>query len=72
MIGLSKYPGYLYYEREMLSLAVVDPEYSEPGTEVTFVWGDDTKKRGVERHEQVEVNATVAPAPYVQGGRTEM
>jgi vanillate/3-O-methylgallate O-demethylase len=71
-VGLSKYPGYLYYEREMLSLAVVDQAYSEPGTEVTFVWGDDTEKRGVELHEQVEVNATVAPAPYVRGGRTEM
>ena len=72
VVGISKYPGYLYYEREMLSLATIDTEYSDPGTEVTFVWGDDTKKRGVERHEQVEIGATVAPAPYVQGGRTEM
>lgn len=72
VVGLSKYPGYLYYEREMLSLATVDCEYSEPGTEVTFVWGDDTQKRGVERNEQVEVRATVAPAPYVRGGRREM
>jgi len=71
-IGLSKYPGYLYYEREMLSLATVDTEYSDPGTRVQFVWGDGTKKRGVERNEQIEVNATVAPAPYVRGGRTEM
>jgi len=72
VVGLSKYPGYLYYEREMLSLATVDTEYSDPGTEVTFVWGDDSEKRGVERHEQFEVSATVAPAPYVQGGRRSM
>jgi len=72
MIGLSKYPGYLSYEREMLSLAVVDPEYSEPGTEVSFVWGDKTKKQRVERHEPVEIRATVANAPYVKGGRTNL
>jgi len=69
VVGLSKYPGYLYYEREMLSLATIDEEYSEPGTEVTFVWGDATEKRRVERHEQVAVTATVAQAPYVRGGR---
>jgi vanillate/3-O-methylgallate O-demethylase len=71
-IGLSKYPGYLYYKREMLSLATVDIEYSDPGTEVTFVWGDQSEKRGVERHEPVEIDATVAQAPYVRGGRQEM
>lgn len=69
VVGLSKYPGYLYYEREMLSLATVDVEHSDPGTEVTFVWGDQTEKRSVERHEPVEVDATVAEAPYVRGGR---
>jgi len=71
-IGISKYPGYLAYEREMLSLAAVDPDYSDPGTEVTFVWGDETEKRNVERHEPVEVRATVAQAPYVRGGRESM
>jgi vanillate/3-O-methylgallate O-demethylase len=69
LVGLSKYPGYLAYEREMLSLGTVDPEYSDPGTEVTFVWGDDSGKRRVERHEPTEIRATVAPAPYVTGGR---
>ena len=71
VVGLSKYPGYLYYEREMLSLATINREHSEPGTEVMFVWGDETEKRGVERHEPVEIRATVAPAPYVQGGRRD-
>jgi vanillate/3-O-methylgallate O-demethylase len=71
-VGLSKYPGYLYYEREMLSLGVIDPAYSEPGTDVTFVWGDDSDKRRVERHEPTEIRATVAPAPYVTGGRESM
>jgi vanillate/3-O-methylgallate O-demethylase len=72
IVGLSKYPGYLYYEREMLSLATVDVEHSDPGTEVTFVWGDETNKSRVERHEPVEIDATVAPAPYVEGGRRKM
>ncbi|WP_152040211.1 aminomethyl transferase family protein [Salinigranum salinum] len=71
-VGVSKYPGYLYYEREMLSLGTIDPEYSDPGTEVTFVWGDDSNKRRVERHEPTEIRATVGPAPYVTGGRESM
>jgi vanillate/3-O-methylgallate O-demethylase len=72
LVGVSKYPGYLYYEREMLSLGTIDPEYSDPGTEVTFVWGDDSDKRRVERHEPTEIRATVGPAPYVTGGRESM
>lgn len=72
LVGISKYPGYLYYEREMLSLTAIDPEYSEPGTEVTLIWGDPSEKRGVERHELKEITATVAPAPYVRGGRRRL
>lgn len=71
-VGFSKYPGYLYYEREMLSLGTIDIEYSEPGTEVTFVWGERTGKAGVERHKQREIRATVAPSPYVRGGRRKV
>lgn len=71
-VGISKYPGYLYYEREMLSLTTIDREFSEPGTEVTLLWGDGSAKRGVERHEIAEISATVAPAPYVRGGRRRM
>jgi vanillate/3-O-methylgallate O-demethylase len=71
-IGFSKYPGYLSYTRDMLSLASIDPEHSDPGTEVTFIWGEDTEKQSVERHKQREIRATVARAPYVRGGRREM
>ena len=37
-----------------------------PGTEVVVVWGEDpnSRKPAVEAHRQVEVRATVAPAPY--------
>ena len=64
-IGVSTDKSYVYNVREFLSLAVIDTEYAEPGTEVTVVWGDPTADSPrVERHEQVEISATVAPAPY--------
>jgi vanillate/3-O-methylgallate O-demethylase len=72
VVGLSKYPGYLYYEREMLSLGTIDREYADVGTEVTFVWGDSSNKRRVERHEPTEITATVGSTPYVTGGRESL
>jgi syringate O-demethylase len=57
----------------MLTLAMLDGEYSEPGTEVVFVWGEEdggTSKPTVERHVQTEIRATVAPVPYVEFART--
>jgi len=65
-IGLSTYTGYNFNERAMLSLAILNNEQSEPGTQVTLVWGEEgrgTTKPTVERHAQVEIRATVAPAP---------
>jgi syringate O-demethylase len=56
----------------MLTLAVVDAEHAEPGTEVTFVWGEEdggTSKPTVEPHEQVEIGAVVSPVPYVEAVR---
>jgi hypothetical protein len=41
IIGVSTYTGYTYNERAMLSLGVVDVAYSEPGTQVTLVWGEE-------------------------------
>jgi vanillate/3-O-methylgallate O-demethylase len=65
-IGLSTYTGYTYNERAMVSLAMLDPKYSEPGTEVTLVWGEEGRgstKPTVERHVQSNIRATVAPVP---------
>jgi vanillate/3-O-methylgallate O-demethylase len=65
-VGLSTYTGYTYNERAMVSLAMVDVEHSEPGAEVTLVWGEEgggSIKPTVERHVQAEIRATVAPAP---------
>jgi glycine cleavage system aminomethyltransferase T len=71
-VGVSTYTGYTYNERAMISLAVLDREESEPGTDVTIVWGEEgrgSSKPTVERHVQSEIRATVAPAPYAEVAR---
>ena len=69
--GVTVWTSYSYNERELLSLAIVDVEHADPGSEVTIVWGEpeDSPNPQVERHELTEVRATVAPAPYVQDRR---
>src|ERR1700691_5885207 len=72
IIGLSTYTGYTYNERAMLSLGVVDVVHSEPGVEVTLVWGEEGRgstKPTVARHAQREIRATGAAAPYAAGAR---
>ncbi len=72
-VGVSTYTGYSFNERSMLSLACIEPQYAEPGTQVTVVWGEEgggTSKPTVERHEQAEIRATVGPAPYGDTART--
>jgi len=57
---------YSYYFREMLSLAVIDVDRAEPGTEVTVIWGDVGQR-------QKQIRATVAAAPYkTDRRRTEL
>ena len=71
-VGVSTYTGYTYNERAMISLAMVDVAHSEPGTQVTLMWGEEGRrstKPTVERHQQAEVRATVAPAPYAEVAR---
>jgi len=68
-IGVSTWVGYSANEGKMLTLAVLVPEHSEPGTEVTFVWGEPaggTSKPTVEPHVQTEIRAVVSPVPYVE------
>ena len=67
MVGVSTFSGYSANESSMLSLGVVDVEQSEPGTQVTLVWGEEgggSAKPVVERHVQTEIRATVSPVPY--------
>lgn len=72
-IGLSTWCGYSFNERRMLTLAMLDIEHSEPGTEVTLVWGEKdggSSKPTVEYHVQTEIRASVAPLPYAEVART--
>jgi glycine cleavage system aminomethyltransferase T len=64
--GLSLDLGYLANEHAFVSLATVDAAASAPGTEVTVLWGErpNSAKPAVERHRQVGIRATVAPAPF--------
>jgi glycine cleavage system aminomethyltransferase T len=71
-VGLSTWIGYSANEGKMLTLAVLDAEFAEPGTEVTFVWGEEeggSAKPTVEAHVQTEIRAVVSPAPYVEAVR---
>ena len=71
-IGLSTYTGYTYNERAMISLGIVDAAHSEPGTQVTLVWGEEGRgstKPTVERHKQAEIRATVAAVPFAEVAR---
>jgi len=71
-VGVSTYTGYTYNERAMISLAIIDVEHSELGTELMLVWGEEGRgslKPTVERHVQTEIRATVAPVPYAEVAR---
>ncbi len=71
-IGVSTWIGYSSNEGKMLTLAIVDKEFARPGTEVTFVWGEEgggSKKPTVEPHVQTEIRAIVSPVPYSEVAR---
>ena len=71
-VGISTWAGYSFNERAMLSLAMIDVAEAVPGNELTLVWGEEnggTKKLTVERHRQIELRATAAPAPYAAAAR---
>jgi vanillate/3-O-methylgallate O-demethylase len=67
-VGISMDVGYIHNERALVSLATLNLDLCKPGTKVTVLWGEspNSRKPGVEPHRQVEIQATVAPAPYVQ------
>lgn len=71
-VGVSLDCGYIANERVLASLATLDREHAEPGTEVVVRWGEqpNSRKPQVEEHRVVEIRATVAPAPYVQFARS--
>ena len=73
-VGVSTWVAYTANEGKLLTLAMLDKEHAEPGTEVTFVWGEEnggTRKPTVERHVQTELRAIVSPVPYVDTVRKD-
>ena len=72
LIGVATKVGYTINERKLMSLAMVDLERVAIGDEVEIVWGErdgGSRKPRVERHRQVRVRATVAPAPKAAAPR---
>lgn len=66
VVGISHDAGYITGEQVFASLASVDTEHAEPGTEVVVVWGEEpnSTKPAVEPHRPIDIRATVYPAPY--------
>jgi vanillate/3-O-methylgallate O-demethylase len=64
-IGISTYPTFLWTERAMCTLGILDAKYATPGTEVTFVWGEPESRTSkyLEPHRQMKIRATVEVAP---------
>ena len=70
MVGLSTWIGYSSSEGKMLTLAMLDTEYAQPGTKVSLLWGEPdggSRKPTVERHLQAEIRAVVAPVALCRG-----
>jgi glycine cleavage system aminomethyltransferase T len=71
-VGISHYPVYTSNLRSWISLAILEPEAAEPGTEVSIRWGEPdggSRKPSVERHIQTEVRAEVHPCPIAVTAR---
>lgn len=66
-VGLSVYAGFSWNHKTMLSTAVMEPEFAEPGTEVTLIWGEPEGGAKSEPwlvpHRQMKIRATVVKAP---------
>lgn len=72
LAGLSTWIGYTANEGKFLTLAMLEPQYAEPGTKVSLIWGEPnggTRKPTVEPHVQTPIKAVVAAVPYVEAAR---
>jgi len=63
-VGISSGTIYSYYFREVLSMACIDVEHAEIGTEVVVQWGDHGKRIK-------NVRATVERFPYLEDERND-
>jgi vanillate/3-O-methylgallate O-demethylase len=72
LVGISGYPLYSANERAYLSVSMVDPEFSDPGTQLELVWGEPdggSNKLSVHRHRQVTIRCEVQPWPIHEAAR---
>ena len=65
-VGFSQVAQYSPNARHILSMAVVDIDLAEPGTELTLLWGDPESRASIGEHEIRELRVTVAAAPYFE------
>lgn len=72
LVGISHSRSFQWDIRGIASLCRIDVEHSEPGTEVTLIWGEPggtSPNPKIENHVQTEITATVARAPYTADKR---
>lgn len=70
--GVSISPVFSANERAWISLAILEGDAAEPGSEVSVIWGEPnggTAKPNVEPHRQTEVRAEVHPWPIHEASR---
>jgi vanillate/3-O-methylgallate O-demethylase len=72
LIGLSEYATYIDPAGAIHSIAVIDREHAEPGTEVELVWGQHPGPGTAPDADLgfARIKATVQPAPYDDYART--
>ncbi|GHF24512.1 glycine cleavage system protein T [Pseudolysinimonas yzui] len=71
-VGISTDAGYIAYDQLYMSLATLDTGVPE-GAVVEVLWGEDPishKPQVDQKHRQVRIRATVAPAPYHEYARS--
>jgi vanillate/3-O-methylgallate O-demethylase len=72
LVGIASYGTHVARHGTILFLALVDSQHAEPGTEVTFIWGEHPGP-GADSDRDVDlkrIKATVQPAPYDEFART--
>ena len=70
LVGLSLHTGFLDTYGTILSLALIDKEYAQPGTEVMVVWGEHPGPTGG-TPDFSYLKATVQLSPYTEYARTQ-
>jgi glycine cleavage system aminomethyltransferase T len=63
VVGISNRTGYTVNVGGWSSLAIVDEQYARDGVELAVVWGEPSRRAGLERHVQTTVRATVSTTP---------